>query len=386
MGAPDTGDRPVVIVTGAIAPYTHVLYERLARALARPLHVLACSAREASRQWSLEEPRHYRLEVMPGLRVYRSTVTNHYANPSVFLRLAALRPKAMVLNDFSPTMLMAALAARALGIPYGLRTDGVPEIDPGEGSPTRRLIRTVLAKGAAFGIGPSQGSIALLERYGLAGPLAVSPLFPAWQPVGSPVPAARRTYDLLFCGTLNDEMKGARFFTDVVLGCAARGHQLAVRVVGDGPLRGEMEARFAAAGMAARFDGFLQQDALAEAYGSARLFHFPSRGDVWGIVAQEALQSGTVVISSPHSGVAREVVGPMGCGLVLPLEPEAWITATLGLLADPARGEALRSAGVAALATLTPERACRAYLSLLQPLLAPTPTPVPYGPNSTSSV
>ena len=240
--------------------------------------------------------------------------------------------------------------------------------------------------GAAVGIGPSQGSRRLLERYGLTGPFVLSPLFPAWRP--GPVPAAQgRRFDLLFCGTLNDGQKGARFFTDVVLGCVARGVRPAVRIVGEGPLRQEMAQRFDAAGLTVRFDGYLQQDGLAEAYGSARLFHFPSRGDVWGIVVQEALQSGTVVMASPHAGATREVLEPGRCGVVLPLEVPAWVAGTIDLLRDTARQDALRAAGWAALGSLTPERACQAYLAGLRPLLWPDGPPVPaYGPNRTSSV
>ena len=362
--------RPVVVVTGALAPYTHVLYNDLARGLDRPLRVLVCSAGETSRLWRLDQDRAYGFEVLPGLRWHRSTVVNHYANPSVARRLLALRPAALVLNDFSPTMLVAASVARLRGIPYGLRTDGVPETDPGRGWGPRGLIRRIVAGGAAFGIGPSQGSRALLESCGLAGPFSLSPLLPAWQPSSEP-PAEGRPHDVLFCGSLNDEVKGARFFTDVVLGCAERGRRLSVRVAGEGPLRGEMESRFRSAGLEARFDGFLQQDRLAEAYASARLFHFPSRNDVWGIVVQEALQSGTVVVASPHAGAARELVAAEGAGLVLPLDRDAWIRATIDLLADEARCSALRAAGRRALRAYTPARARDAYLDRLGPVLRP---------------
>lgn len=300
-------------------------------------------------------------------------------------RIAALRPAALVLNDFSPTMLMAAATARLRGIPYGLRTDGDLETDPGSRSPVRRFTRRLLAGGAAVGIGPSQSSRRLLESYGLTAPFWLAPLFPAWR-ADAPPPASERPFDLLFCGTLMDE-KGARFFTDVVLGCVERGGRPSVRIVGDGPMRQEMAQRLGASGLTVRFDGFLQQDALAEAYGSARLFHFPTRGDVWGIVVQEALQSGTVVMASPHAGATREILQPGRCGVVLPLDVAAWATATLDLLRDTARQDALRAAGAAAIGPFTPERACQAYVAALRPFLSPGHAPSrAYGPKSTSSV
>lgn len=363
--APD--DAPVVIVIGALAPYTHALYEPLAEVLDCPLHVIACSGREPSRHWDLPARHGYRFETMSGLRWHRSTISNLYVNPAIILRLRQLAPRAVILNDFSPTMLMAAQAARLLGIPYGIQTDGVPETDPGRSSALHRWMRRAIIGSAEFGIGAGTGSLSLLGRYGLDRKSGViAPLFPAWTPQGRLPAAEARPYDLLFCGVLNEEVKGARFFTDVVLGCLALGRRLRVRVTGDGPLRAEMQARFAAAGVEARFDGFLQKADLAEAYGSARLFHFPSRGDVWGLVVNEALQCGTAVLASPHSGAAREMLDARGCGVVRPLETNAWIETTLVLLDDPAWRARLQEKAAATLAEMTPTAAAAAYVAALR--------------------
>lgn len=371
----ESGPPPVVVVTGALAPYTHVLYERLAERLAdrdgRALHVLSCTPRESARQWVMPPPRLYRHAVLPGLRWHRSSIRNLYVNPAVMPRLAALRPAAVVLNDFSPTMLFAAAATRLRRIPTLVRTDGVIETDPGQRSAPHRWLRRAIVSGAAAGIGPSEGSGAVLARYGLPpGRFVLSPLFPAWTPPAPPPPDAARPYDLLFCGMLNEEVKGARFFTDVVLACRDRGRRLSVRVAGDGPLRAEMEARFAQAGIVARFDGFLAQEALPDVYASARLFLFPSRGDVWGIVVQEALQSGTPVLASPHSGAARGLLEAYGCGEVRPMIVAEWAAASLHLLDDESRRQDLRRAAARALPHFTVEAAVAGYLDALEPLLA----------------
>ncbi|KMO21014.1 glycosyltransferase [Methylobacterium platani] len=364
------GERPVVVVTGALAPYTQVLYRALAAALDRPLTVLACAAREPARQWELAAADGYGFAVLPGLRWHRDAVRNLYVNPSVVPRLAGSRPAAVILNDFSPTMAMAALAARTLRIPYGIRTDGVPETDPGARSPAHRGLRRAIVPGAAFGLAPSAGSRTLLASYGLPGERVFrAPLFPAWE-ARPPLPAPEaRPYDVLFCGILNEEVKGARFFTDVMRACAAAGRPLRVRVAGDGPLRAEMTARLAEAGIPARFDGYLGQAALAEAHASARLLLFPSRGDVWGIVVNEALQSGAAVLASPHSGAARELLEARGCGVVRPLDVADWARTTLALLDDPDRRGRLRAAAEAALPEVSLARAVEAYRAGLAAVL-----------------
>ena len=160
-----------MIVIGARAPYMHRLYERWAR---RWTARSTCSPAAPGRRrgnGSCPSPTAYRFAVVPGLRWYRSAVSNLYINPAIVPRLAALRPSLVVVNDFAPTMLMAAAAARWLGVPYGLRTDGVPETDPGWRSRPHRAMRRLLVPGARFGLGASAGSLALLAGYGLpAGP------------------------------------------------------------------------------------------------------------------------------------------------------------------------------------------------------------------------
>ncbi|THG86079.1 glycosyltransferase family 1 protein [Pseudomonas sp. A-1] len=70
------------------------------------------------------------------------------------------------------------------------------------------------------------------------------------------------------------------------------------RVVGDGPLRGELQRRYPQV----RFLGYLRGETLAEAYRSASVLVFPSRTDTLGLVMLEALACGTPVAAFPVSG------------------------------------------------------------------------------------
>jgi glycosyltransferase involved in cell wall biosynthesis len=69
-------------------------------------------------------------------------------------------------------------------------------------------------------------------------------------------------------------------------------------VVGEGPARAALAARFPEA----VFTGSLSGDALAGAYAAADVFVFPSRTDTFGLVMIEALASGTPVAAFPVSG------------------------------------------------------------------------------------
>jgi glycosyltransferase involved in cell wall biosynthesis len=80
-------------------------------------------------------------------------------------------------------------------------------------------------------------------------------------------------------------------------------------IVGEGPQRAELQARFAQA----KFLGQKTGDELAAIYASSDLFVFPSRTDTFGLVLLEALASGTPVAAYPVSG-PLDVVGTAGIG------------------------------------------------------------------------
>ncbi|MFB9268860.1 glycosyltransferase family 4 protein [Bradyrhizobium erythrophlei] len=104
-------------------------------------------------------------------------------------------------------------------------------------------------------------------------------------------------------------------------------------VVGDGPLRTSLEARFPQA----HFLGTRTGRALADVYASADVFVFPSLTDTFGMVILEALACGLPVAAFPVMG-PLDVIGKSGCGC---LDPD------------------LRRAALAALEV--PREKCRAY-------------------------
>jgi glycosyltransferase involved in cell wall biosynthesis len=75
-------------------------------------------------------------------------------------------------------------------------------------------------------------------------------------------------------------------------------------VVGDGPQRAELEARFPSTRFVGRKDG----DELAELYAASDVFVFPSRTDTYGLVLLEALASGLPIAAYPVAG-PRDVLG-----------------------------------------------------------------------------
>jgi len=108
-------------------------------------------------------------------------------------------------------------------------------------------------------------------------------------------------------------------------------------VVGEGPLRGALEAQAAALGLAARvrFLGGVPHAELAAVYGAADALVLASSREGWANVLLEAMACGTPVVASPIPG-NDEVVRDRAAGLMATANtPQAIAAAALRLLAAP---------------------------------------------------
>jgi glycosyltransferase involved in cell wall biosynthesis len=103
-------------------------------------------------------------------------------------------------------------------------------------------------------------------------------------------------------------------------------------VVGDGPARAELEARYPDA----RFLGLRTGPELSEIYRSADVFVFPSRTDTFGNVMVEALASGLPVAAYPVTG-PRDVLTDAACAA---MDDDLGVAVTRALTLDRAAARA----------------------------------------------
>ena len=108
-------------------------------------------------------------------------------------------------------------------------------------------------------------------------------------------------------------------------------------MVGDGPLRGECEARAVVRGAGVRvvFAGFLDQNEVGRGYAVADMLVLPSAWqETWGLVVNEAMNFGCPVIVSDRVGSAPDLVAGK-CGLVFAHDrPDALIAALQRMAGD----------------------------------------------------
>lgn len=111
---------------------------------------------------------------------------------------------------------------------------------------------------------------------------------------------------------------------------------VALTIVGDGPLRAELETRFEGTGT--RFTGYLYGDELADAYASADAFMFTGTQETFGQVVQEALASGLPSVIVNQGGITDLVTHGV-TGFVCPEDALAFADAARQLRDDPALRE-----------------------------------------------
>jgi glycosyltransferase involved in cell wall biosynthesis len=129
-------------------------------------------------------------------------------------------------------------------------------------------------------------------------------------------------------------------------------------VVGDGPLRAELEAHKERAGTPCTFAGFLNQREIPSAYAAADALVLPSdAGETWGLVVNEAMAAGTPAIVSDAVGCAPDLVEPGRTGDTYPCGDVPALAARMEALAAQPDRQAIRMRVKAHIDRFSPEAA-----------------------------
>ena len=106
---------------------------------------------------------------------------------------------------------------------------------------------------------------------------------------------------------------------DIVLRCAGSVRGADFYFVGGEPTEEYLSIRQAEELTNVYFVGFCNKEQLKEYYQAADVFVLMSRGDVWGLVINEAMANGLPVISTDRCGAALELVKDGENGFVVPV-------------------------------------------------------------------
>lgn len=249
---------------------------------------------------------------------------------------------------------VALVAATVADVPYSVTTHGPPEFDAPE---TPHL--EIHAAEAAFLVAvthvvraevcrlipAARWSKVHLVRCGLPSDQLIRPT--------TPVPDTAT----IACVARLDERKGQAILLSAVQRLVEQGVHVRVVLVGDGPMREELEAWVADAGLGGhvRFAGWQSSESVAKELEGARGLVLPSLAEGLPLAVMEALAMGRPVIASAV-GAVSELVQPDVTGwLVSPADVDSLQTAVNDMLNVPV--ERLTEMGEAG-ARLVAQRHC----------------------------
>jgi hypothetical protein len=142
-----------------------------------------------------------------------------------------------------------------------------------------------------------------------------------------------------------EEAKGAGRAVKIVRRLRERGVEAELDVVGDGPLRAELERRRFAW---ARFHGWLGRRDVARVWREAHVCLLPSRTEGWPKVLSEGMAWGAAPVAS-DVGCVRQYVERFGCGAAVPYgDLEGFVEALEVYARDPERWKAESERGMGA--------------------------------------
>jgi glycosyltransferase involved in cell wall biosynthesis len=261
-----------------------------------------------------------------------------HTNPDIIPALRDFSPHVIVTTGLNPTHLWAFAYAWLNGIPHVPMTDGTDLSEHGLSRLHKLVRRVVYSRSMAF-ISSSDGGQRLFESYGAPARKCYRSCLCTDNDAYFSAPAsAESTYDLIFCSRMVPE-KRPMFALDVATRMSEKLNR-PVRILFVGSGKEENKLREAAAARApaviSTFHGFAKQAELPMLYRSAKVFLFPTLGDAWGVVANEACAASLPVIVSPHAGAAGELVIDGENGFVCQLDIDTWAQKAIDLVSQPA--------------------------------------------------
>lgn len=321
----------IALITNIPTPYRLPVYEKMNEKYGNDFIVFFTAKSELNRSWKigpLEFNHHFLKENFKAKKDGFNFIHN---NLDIFQELKIFDPDIVITSGFNPTHLYAWLYAKLNGIKHICMTDGWLESEKYL-SFIHRLVRKIVFRSSHAFIGASENSLNLYRSYDVnENKLFKSNLCIDNKLFNNNKSFKDRTYDLMFSGQFI-QGKSPFLFVEIALKIAKEISSLKVLILGDGPLKLDFLCRLKKSGLDFHYAGFVSQEDLPEYYTNVKLLLFPTRLDAWGIVVNEAMASGTPVITTPFSGVVDDLLINNINGYILDIDSTAWSKKAIDIL------------------------------------------------------
>ncbi|MFA6189056.1 MAG: glycosyltransferase family 4 protein [Sulfuricurvum sp.] len=352
----------VALVINIPAPYRIPIFEKLSEYLGNNFLVIFAARTEPNRTWNIKELKFNHLFLNENITEKKDGFNYVHNNPDIWKHLKDFNPDVIITTGFNPTHLYAWLFAKLFRKKHLTMTDGTIETEE-HLSWLHKLIRKIVFSTSHAFIGAGQQSLALYQSYGIPSrAIFQSHLCAGNERFKNQKSFYERNYDLMFSGQFT-ERKLPFFFAEIAKKVSHIRPNIRVLILGSGPLKEEFLKQLVDDHIEYTYPGFVSQEELPSYYCDAKLFLFTTRLDPWGVVANEALASGTPVLVTPHAGIANDLVKNDDNGYILNTDSALWATQILATLDNPEQWQKLSTNAVKSVNSYTYENAAMGILN-----------------------
>ncbi len=332
----------VALITSIPAPYRLPIYGRVNEKYGSDFLVIFCAKRESNRLWNLDAFKFNHIFLKENVTAKKGNINFIHNNLDVWSKLKIFNPDIVITTGFNPTHLYSYIYAKFYGKKHIPMTDGWVESEKGL-SLVHKLLRKLVFKTSNSFIGASKNSLKLYRSYGLENrKLFQSHLCIDNARFNNNKKFSDRQYDLMFSGQFI-ERKIPLFFADVAIQVSKSIKDLKVLILGDGTLKDELLIKLSHNNINYHYGGFISQESLPKYYAMAKLFLFTTRIDPWGVVVNEAMASGTPVLTTPYAGVINDLLIDGANGFILKIDKDIWANKATAILKNTQLWEKLSS-------------------------------------------
>ena len=351
----------VALITNIPAPYRIPVFAKIAEVLGDDFLAIFAARTEPNRSWKILDLPFNHLFLKENIIAKADGFNFIHNNTDVFKQLSSFNPDVIITTGFNPTHLYGWIYAKLHGIKHISMTDGT-KLTEVNLTLLHKVIRKIVYFTSHAFIAPSESTKQLFKSYGISeskifkSPLAINNIL-----FQNKKTFDERPYDLIFSGRFAEE-KLPFLFAEIAKNVAKDISNVKVLLLGDGPLKESFLKKLDQNKINYTYAGFVKQEDLPIYYSASKLLLFTTRLDSWGVVANEALASGTPVIVTPYAGVANDLVTEKYNGHIIDTNIDLWAKKILGILQNHEEWARLSNNSVQSIQNYTFDNAAKGIL------------------------
>ena len=318
-----------VLVTDIPAPWREKVYEIVFKKYGADFHVVYLAHNEERRLWKFPIGSHSKT-FLKQWRI-RNGQKERWINFGIIPFLLKNRPQIVICFSLQPTIFLTFIVAKIIRCRICILSDTWLERDK-DILWIQKAARKIAYQyfGEAF-IGASKKTIEMFKFYNKWA--SDDAFFISWLCADNEYfekllkgKSYERKYDIMFSGRIVD-IKNPLFFAEVAAKIKNNIGKCNALIIGNGDekLKQKMFRTLNEYSVEYDYPGFIEHKKLPEYYSKAKVFLFPTDGDCWGVVLNEAFISKTPAITTNCTAAAGELVINGKNGYILPLNVDQWV-------------------------------------------------------------